>query len=454
VAAAVGEQRLRIVAGLIRVTGDWELAEDCVQDAVERALARWPRDGVPVNPAAWLTTTAHRRALDLLRRRRTEADKLREVQALTETEGSAVDPYGGVYRDDQLRLLFTCCHPALPPAGRVALTLKTVAGLSTRELAAAFLVTEPTMGQRLLRTRTKIAHAGIAFRVPEPHRLAARTVGVLAVVYLIFNEGYSNADGGAGDLAAEGVRLVGLLAALLPTDDEVQGLRALLLLQHARRASRTDVNGELVPMEEQDRRGWDRAMIVDGMAVLDRSRVAGRAPGPYRLQAEIAAEHALAPDAAATDWARIVVLYDVLFDQQPSPVVALNRAAAVGFRDGPQAGLAALAEVERDERLAGYHLLPAVRADLLRRLGCAAEAAAAYRDALTLVRTAAERRFLERRLREVTASGTTPGDRADQPDVMASSPPGDAWVPAGESGQLRQVAGPKWSVATPICPDS
>lgn len=398
------------MAGLIRVTGDWELAEDCVQDAVERALSRWPRDGVPDNPAAWLTTTAHRRALDVLRRRRTEADKLREVSALTEGSGTSVDPYGGVYRDDQLRLIFTCCHPALPLAGRVALTLKTVAGLSTREVARSFLVGEATMGQRLLRTRNKIAHAGISFRVPEPHRLAERTSGVLVVVYLVFTEGYSNTERAGPDLAADGVRLAGLLAALLPGDDEVRGLRALLLLQHARRASRTDAAGDLVPMEEQDRDRWDRPMIAAALGDLATARATGRPPGPYRLQAGIAAEHAVAPDAATTDWARIVVLYDALFARQPSPVVALNRAVAVGFRDGPAAGLAALGEVAGDDRLAGYHLWPAVRADLLRRCGRDDEAAAAYREAIRLAPALAERHFLERRLREVSRSAAAPGD--------------------------------------------
>ncbi len=393
------------MASLIRVTGDWDLAEDCLQDAVERALARWPTDGIPDNPAAWLTTTAYRRALDVLRRRRIETDKLREVTALAAIDRSAdlgpdVDPYGGVFGDDRLRLLFTCCHPALPLAGRVALTLKTVAGLSTRQIAGAFLVSEATMGQRLLRTRTKIANAGIRFRVPPPHRLAERIAGVLAVVYLVFNEGYavSESEGTGDDLAAEAIRLAELLAKLLPEDDEVHGLRALLLLQHARRATRLDADGELVPMEEQDRSGWDRQLLASGLSSLATAAVSGRPPGPYRLQAEIAAAHATAPEAAATDWARVVAGYDALLLIQPSPVVALNRAVAYGFRDGPRAGLEALATIEDDDRHASYHLLPAVRADLLRRAGRRQEAAAAYREALKLVRTAVERRFLERRL--------------------------------------------------------
>jgi RNA polymerase sigma-70 factor (ECF subfamily) len=311
------------------------------------------------------------------------------------------DPYAGVYRDDQLRLLFTCCHPALPLAGRVALTLKTVAGLSTRQIAAAFLVSEATMGQRLLRTRNKIAHAGIRLRVPEPHRLAERTAGVLAVVYLVFNEGYPATERqGRDDLAAEAVRLAGLVAHLLPDDDEVHGLRALLLLQHAR-AARTDSVGDLVPMEEQDRSRWDHTMVATGLVALATARASGRPPGPYRLQAEIAAMHATAPTAAATDWASVVAGYDALLKVQPSPVVALNRAVAVGFRDGPQAGLDALAQIDGETRLATYHLLPAARADFLRRAGRSREAATAYREALALAQTDAERRFLERRVHEV-----------------------------------------------------
>lgn len=405
------------MAGLIRVTGDWDLAEDCLQDAVERALARWPHDGVPERPAAWLTTTAHRRAIDVLRRRRTEADKLREVHAMAELDradgGADPGPYAARYRDDQLCLLFTCCHPALPLAGQVALTLKTVAGLSTREVARAFLVSEATMGQRLLRTRNKIAHTGITFAVPPPHRLAARIGGVLTVVYLLFNEGYAGTEGEGSrpDVAAEAVRLAEVLAVLLPADDEVHGLRALLLLQHGRRASRTDAAGDLVPMEEQDRGRWDRSVLAAGLASLGTAercgQAAGHPPGPYRLQARIAAEHATTADPAATDWDAVVAGYDALLRLQPSPVIALNRAVAVAFRDGPEAGLVALAEVENDPQLADYHLRPAVRADLLRRAGRPPEATIAYIEALALVRTDAERRFLRRRLLEVQTAPST-----------------------------------------------
>ncbi len=407
------------MAALIRVTGDWDLAEDCVQDAAERALARWPIDGLPDNPGAWLTTTAHRRALDLLRRRRTEEAKLVQVQAMVER--SPGPPYeagplydapglggpGGSMPDDRLVLLFSCCHPALPLEGRVALTLKTVAGLSTRQIAAAFLVSEATMGQRLLRAKNKIAHSGIGFTPPEPHRIAERTAGVLAVVYLVFNEAYVSSGGLADDpaLAREAIELAGLVSRLLPGDPEAAGLYALLLLQHSRRAARVDPSGDLVSMEDQDRTLWDHDLIDAGLRALDGARSAGNESpvrtgdaGPYRLQAEIAALHATALDPAATDWTSVVRLYDALLAVQPSPVVELNRAVAIGFRDGAEAGLVALEEVADDPRLAGYHVVPAVRADLLRRAGRTAEAAPAYRQAIARARTEAERRFLARRL--------------------------------------------------------
>ena len=393
--------RLRIVAGLIRLTGEWELAEDALQDAAVRALDRWPQDGIPDNPLAWLTTTAQRRAIDVLRRRRTEREKLVALQRMSER-----GPGEMTSEDDRLALLFTCCHPALPLAGRVALTLRTVSGLSTREVARAFLVSEATMGQRLLRTRNKITHTGLSFQVPAPHRLAERTAGVLAVVYLLFNEGYSATDGDGirDELATEALTLSALLAELLPDDDEVHGLRALLLLQQARRPARLDVDGDLIPMEEQDRSGFLQREITDGISSLLLARSSGRTAGPYRLQAEIAALHTTAPTAADTDWVQIVGLYTALLQRQDSPVIALNRAVAIGFRDGPDAGLAALTAVQGDPRLAGYHLIPAVRADLLRRAGRGASAVEAYRDALDLTRTAAERRFLRRRLCELGAT--------------------------------------------------
>jgi RNA polymerase sigma-70 factor (ECF subfamily) len=395
-------------------------------------LVRWPSDGIPDNPAAWLATTAHRRAIDVLRRRRTEADKMRDLTTWARRQTSAdlepdADAIDDFYGDDRLRLLYTCCHPALPLPGRVALTLKVVAGLSTRQIARAFLVSEATMGQRLLRAKTKITNAGIAFQVPAPHRLAERTAGVLSVIYLVFNEGYTAAEEtGRDDLTAEALRLAALVVRLLPTDDEARGLQALLLLQHARRAARTDPAGELVSMEEQDRSRWDQSMVAAGLASLRAARASVRRPGFYRLQAEIAAVHATAPDAAATDWATVVAGYDALLQLRPSPVIALNRAAALGFRDGPLAGLTALAEVAPAGQLAGYHLLPAVRADLLRRAGRRAEAIDAYREAIEATPSAAERRFLERRVTEVvtgrsgpeTISGTPtfdPGEPAPRP---------------------------------------
>ncbi len=401
---AVAAERLRIVATLIRVTGEWELAEDCVQDAVERALTRWPRDGIPDNPAAWLTTTSRRRALDVLKRRRIEQDKLRQLETLAEGPPASVPVRDEPFDDDQLGLLFACCHPALPMPGRVALTLKTVAGLTTEQIARAFLVSEATMGQRLLRTRTKIAHAGISLRVPEPHRLDERTAGVLAVIYLVFNEGYAPTNHGdfRDDLSEEALHLADLVAMLLPGDDEVLSLRALLLLQHARRGARVDSAGELLTLEEQDRGRWDRARIAAGLECLADARGTGRPPRTYRLQAEIAALHVTAADAASTDWPRIAAAYDALLAQRPSPVVALNRAVAVAMADGPEAGLDALAELDAGA-LVDYPLLPAVRADLLRRAGRRPEAADAYLDAIAEARTEPERRLLRRRLAEVTA---------------------------------------------------
>ena len=410
------------MAGLIRVTGDWELAEDCVQDATERALARWPRDGVPDNPAAWLSTTAHRRALDVLRRRRVETAKLQEVHAMSGlsdwpgSSGSSGSPGvagvgpgdvligpGGAVLDDRLVLLFTCCHPALPLQGRVALTCKTVAGLSTRQIANAFLVSEATMSQRLLRTRNKIAHAGIGFTPPEPHRLHERTAGVLAVIYLLFNEGYAGSEGPADDpgLAREAIELATLVSRLLPDDPETHALSALIRLQHSRRSARVDESGDLVPMEEQDRSLWDQGMIRAGLDALREARALSATPGPYRLQAEIAALHATPARAADTDWPSVVGLYDRLLAVQPSPVAALNRAVAIGFADGPDAGLAALEVIVDDPVLAGYRFLTAVRADLLRRAGRRTDAVTAYRQALDATRTVAERHFVQRRLDEL-----------------------------------------------------
>jgi RNA polymerase sigma-70 factor (ECF subfamily) len=398
--AVVAAERARLVATLIRLTGDWDLAEDCVQDAVEKALARWPADGVPRVPGAWLTTVARRRALDVLRRRRTEQAKVQEVALMDAPFPGGHDGHDAPdpLSDDRLRLIFTCCHPALPLEGRVALTLKTVAGLSTAEIARAFLVAEPTMSQRLLRTKQKITHTAIPYRVPPPDLLAERTGGVLAVLYLIFNEGYGRAD---AHLAAEALRLTQLLVDLMPHEDEARGLLALVLLQEARRSTRFDDHGDLVPIEDQDRRAWDTAMIEEGAQQLRRAATGGEPPGAYRLQAEIAVRHATAPDAAATPWDEIVPLFDALLLVRPSPVVALNRAIAVGFRDGYERGLDELAGLD-GLGLDTYPLLPAARADFLRRLGRDGEARHAYTQALALTPEGTpDHRLLRRRLAEV-----------------------------------------------------
>jgi RNA polymerase sigma-70 factor (ECF subfamily) len=393
---AASAERVAIVATLIRVTRDWDLAEDCVQDAIEKALGRWPVEGLPRNPAAWLTTVARNRALDVLRRRQTEQAKLAEVAIMNELEPVVTAP-GEPIPDDRLRLIFTCCHPALPIESRVALTLKTIAGLSTAEIARAFLVTEPALSQRLLRAKRKISNAAIPYRVPPEHWLAERTSGVLAVIYLIFNAGYGMPS---GDLAAEALRLARLLVELMPDEDEARGLLALIMFQHARRDSRFTGEGDPIPMEEQDRSLWDRPLIDEGRWQLRRTASSGRPPGTYQLQAAIAGYHAVAADAAATDWAAIVIHYEALLVAQPSPVIALNRAVAVGFRDGPATGLVELDSLAAAPELAAYHLLPAARADFLRRLGRNAEASAAYREARDLAPTDGDRRFLERRRQE------------------------------------------------------
>jgi RNA polymerase sigma-70 factor (ECF subfamily) len=395
---AMAAERLRIVASLIRTTRDWDLAEDAVADAAERALLTWPRDGVPRNPAAWLTTTATRRALDVIRRSGTERAKLAElgVQHEIDEQGGEERVDTGAVTDDRLRLVFTCCHPALSMEARVELTLQVVAGLSTEQVARMFLVPEATMSQRLLRAKKRVANAGIPYKVPEAADLPERVDGVLAVVYLVFTQGY--AGGAEPELAAEAIRLGRLLVELMPDDDEVTALLALMLAQHARRHARL-VDGELVTLEHQDRSLWDRAEVDEALAL---TMPPGRVPGPYRLQAELALTHLRAQDAADTDWRRIVRLYERLLDLHPSPVVSLNRAVAVGMAEGPAAGLLLLDDLAGHPALQGLHLLPAARADLLARAGRTDEAVAELDRATALAPTEEERRQLARRRTELS----------------------------------------------------
>jgi RNA polymerase sigma-70 factor, ECF subfamily len=404
VAEAFRSEWGRIVAFLIRLTGDWDLAEECAQDAFTRALERWDRDGVPSSPAAWLRTTARNRALDRLRRSRVELTKLQEVGVPVADEApNGVD--SGAIVDDRLRLIFTCCHPALPIEGQVALTLRTLAGLTTAEIARAFLVSDETMAKRLVRTRAKIRDAGIPYRVPPRHQLRARTEAVLAVLYALFNEGYAASAGSdllRPDLCAEAVRMGRVVHELMQDEPEATGLLALMLLHDARRSARVDAAGELVLLEDQDRSRWDHAAIAEACALLD-AAVRLERPGPYQVQAAIAACHATARTAAATDWAEIALLYERLVEMAPAPVVVLNRAVAVAMAEGPSAGLRLVEQLDASGVLRGYYLLPATRADLLRRLGRFDEAATSYREALELAPTGAERRYLAKRLTEVSA---------------------------------------------------
>ncbi|HVP61863.1 MAG TPA: RNA polymerase sigma factor [Myxococcaceae bacterium] len=392
----------RVLAGLIRWSGDFDLAEEAFQAACAQALEAWPRRGLPERPGAWLTTVARRRAADLLRRRRPDVPL--EPPLADGLAAEAVEPESlPDVEDDRLRLLFTVCHPALAQPAQVALALRTLCGLTTAEIARAHLEPEATTAQRLVRAKRKIAEARIPFEVPAADRLAERLDGVLSAIYLVFNEGFSATEGDSWirpDLSTEAIRLGRLVVELLPGEAEAEGLLALMLLHDGRRPARTAGDGALVPLEEQDRTRWDRGLIDEGTAVLDRAVGRGQ-PGPYQLQAAIAALHARAAHPQDTDWPQIALLYGALLRQSPGPIVELNAAAAVAMAHGPEAGLAWMERIDRSGALAGYHLLPAAQADLLRRLGRTEEARAAYGRALALVRHPAERRFLERRLAEL-----------------------------------------------------
>jgi RNA polymerase sigma-70 factor, ECF subfamily len=393
----------RVLATLIRLLGDFDLAEEALHDAFAAASAQWRRDGAPANPRAWLVSTGRFKAIDRLRRRARFDASLTEIAERLDAENQdAAMQEAEEIEDDRLRLIFTCCHPVLPPDAQLALTLREVCGLTTEEIARAFLTAAPTLAQRIVRAKTKIRDAKIPYEVPALTDLPDRLDSVLHTIYLVFNEGYSASSGISltrHDLSGEAIRLGRLLVDLLP-EPEAIGLLALMLLQESRRAARSSPSGELVLLADQDRTLWDREQISQGTALLERA-LSSRRFGPYTLQAAIAAVHANAPDAAATDWSEIAGLYDILLKADPSPVIALNRAAAVAMRDGPAAGLALIDEIFARGELLDYHLAHSARADFCRRLGRAAEARASYMQALSLTRQEPERRFIERRLAEL-----------------------------------------------------
>ena len=403
------EESGRILATLIRLLGDFDLAEEVVQEAFVVALEQWPAAGMPANPRAWLVSTARHKAVDRLRRRIRFQEKQKELERLVvlEEQMTAPDPPDSTVADDRLRLIFTCCHPALAVEAQIALTLRTLCGLSTEEIARAFLVPVPTMAQRLVRAKQKIRAAGIPYQIPPDDLLPERLAGVLRTVYLVFNEGYAATSGDVlmrRELCAEAIRLGRLLCELLSACPEARALLALMLLHDSRRDARMSADGELILLEEQDRGRWDRRQIHEGLTLLREALQTGDA-SEYALQAAIAGLHAWAQRAEDTDWRQIAQFYDLLFSIHPSPVVELNRAVAVAMADGPEHGLRLIDGIEARGELSSYHLLPAARADLLRRLGRWTEAAEAYRHALSLVTNDAERRFLERRLAETEAQG-------------------------------------------------
>jgi RNA polymerase sigma-70 factor (ECF subfamily) len=395
------EEWARVVASLTRRFGDLDTAEEAAAEAFATAVERWPADGVPPNPGAWLTTTANRKAIDRIRRESKRGDKQKEAQLMHDDDPPGPPGPPGPIGDERLRLIFTCCHPALAMEARVALTLRMVGGLSVAEIARAFLVQETTMGRRITRAKVKIKEARIPYRVPSAEDLPSRVSGVLAVLFLVFNEGYlaTGPEPVRQDLTAEAIRLARLIRALLPDNGEVAGLLALMLLTEARRAARVSASGELVSLNDQDRGSWDAALVAEGHRLVRERLATGLAPGRYQILAAISAVHTSARDAHATDWSQVVALYDQLTRLDPSPVVALNRAIAVAEVDGPQVALAAVDRLE--DRLAGYHIYHATRADLLRRLGRSQQSRAAYDKAIELAASTAEAAYMARRRDEL-----------------------------------------------------